>query len=94
MFCCGWIIPTNYPHDHHIHHSNPITILPTIPGALGLREVTMVGLFLVVGVPADVVIADSLIDLVVSYLMPTGVGIIATAYYGKLLAKKDRSSSN
>ena len=54
----------------------------------------MVGLFLVVGVPADVVIADSLIDLVVSYLMPTGVGIIATAYYGKLLAKKDRSSSN
>lgn len=71
-----------------------ITILPTIPGALGLREVTMVGLFLVVGVPADVVIAASLIDRVVSFLMPTGVGIIATAYYGKLIAKKERSPSN
>lgn len=69
-----------------------ITILPTIPGALGLREATMVGLFLVVGVPADVVIAASLIDRVISYLMPTGVGIIATAYYGKLLSKEESPS--
>ena len=70
-----------------------ITILPTIPGALGLREVTMVGLFLVVGVPADVVIAASLIDRVVSYLMPTLVGAVTTAYYGKLLKKMDTNST-
>ena len=70
-----------------------ITILPTIPGALGLREATMVGLFLVVGVPADVVIAASLIDRLVSYLMPTVVGIITTAYYSKLLRENDASSS-
>jgi len=70
-----------------------ITILPTIPGALGLREVTMVGLFLVVGVPADVVIAASLIDRLISYLMPTIVGAITTVYYGKLLNKMDTSSS-
>jgi glycosyltransferase 2 family protein len=70
-----------------------ITILPTIPGALGLREATMVGLFLVVGVPADVVIAASLIDRLVSYVMPTAVGIITTAYYGKLLRENDASSS-
>jgi len=70
-----------------------ITILPTIPGALGLREATMVGLFLVVGVPADVVIAASLIDRLVSYLMPTAVGIVTTAYYGKLLRKNDASST-
>jgi glycosyltransferase 2 family protein len=69
-----------------------ITILPTIPGALGLREVTMVGLFLVVGVPADVVIAASLIDRVVSYLMPTLVGAVTTVYYGKLLKKMDKRS--
>jgi glycosyltransferase 2 family protein len=70
-----------------------ITILPTIPGALGLREATMVGLFLVVGVPADVVIAASLIDRLISYLMPTIVGAFTTAYYGKLLNKMDKSSS-
>jgi uncharacterized protein (TIRG00374 family) len=69
-----------------------ITILPTIPGALGLREVTMVGLFLVIGVPADVVIAASLIDRVVSYLMPTLVGAVTTVYYGKLLKKMDKHS--
>ena len=69
-----------------------ITILPTIPGALGLREVTMVGLFLVIGVPADVVIAASLIDRVVSYLMPTLVGAVTTVYYGKLLKKMDKRS--
>lgn len=68
-----------------------ITILPTIPGALGLREATMVGLFLVVGVPADVVIAASLIDRLVSYLMPTGIGVITTVYYGKLLRKNDEN---
>ncbi len=70
-----------------------ITILPTIPGALGLREATMVGLFFVVGVPADVVIAASLIDRVVSYLMPTVVGAITTVYYGKRLKKMDKNSS-
>ncbi len=70
-----------------------ITILPTIPGALGLREATMVGLFLVVGVPADIVIAASLIDRLISYLMPTIVGAITTVYYGKLLNKMGASSS-
>jgi uncharacterized protein (TIRG00374 family) len=70
-----------------------ITILPTIPGALGLREATMVGLFLVVGVPGDVVIAASLIDRVISYLMPTMVGAITTVYYGKLLKEIDSKAS-
>jgi len=70
-----------------------ITILPTIPGALGLREATMVALFLVVGVPADVVIAASLIDRLISYLMPTIVGAITTVYYGKLLNRMDAGSS-
>ncbi len=70
-----------------------ITILPTIPGALGLREATMVALFLVVGVPADIVLAASLIDRLISYLMPTVVGAITTAYYGKLLNKMDANSS-
>jgi uncharacterized protein (TIRG00374 family) len=71
-----------------------ITILPTIPGALGLREATMVGLFLVVGVPADIVIAASLIDRLVSYLMPTVVGAVTTVYYGKLLKSMGSSPSD
>lgn len=64
-----------------------VTILPTIPGALGLREAIMVALFLVVGVPADVVIAASLIDRLISFLMPTLVGAVTTVYYGRILQK-------
>ncbi len=70
-----------------------VTILPTIPGALGFREIIMVGLFLVVGVPSDVVIAASLIDRLVSYLMPTMVGVVTTVYYGKLLKTLDGDST-
>ena len=70
-----------------------ITILPTIPGALGLREATMVGLFLVVGVSGDIVSAASLIDRIISYLMPTFIGAFTTAYYGKILKEKDTNSS-
>ncbi len=70
-----------------------VTILPTIPGALGLREIIMVGLFLVVGVPSDVVIAASLIDRLVSYLMPTMVGVATTVYYGKLLKTLDTDAT-
>ena len=66
-----------------------ITILPTIPGALGLREGVMVGLFLVFGVPADVVLAACLIDRLVSYVLPTAVGAITTLYYGKMLKKEE-----
>jgi uncharacterized protein (TIRG00374 family) len=54
----------------------------------------MVALFLVVGVPADIVIAASLIDRLVSYLMPTVVGAITTVYYGKLLKNMDSSPSD
>jgi hypothetical protein len=53
----------------------------------------MVGLFLVVGVPADIVLAASLIDRLISYLMPTIVGAITTVYYGKLLNKMEANSS-
>lgn len=60
-----------------------VTILPTIPGAWGIREVVMVALFLPVGVPADVVISVSLLDRVVTYIMPTLIGAITTFYYGK-----------
>jgi glycosyltransferase 2 family protein len=59
-----------------------ISILPTLPAALGIGEATMVALFLVVGVPADVVIAASLINRLVSYVIPTILGGFAAAYYG------------
>jgi uncharacterized protein (TIRG00374 family) len=60
-----------------------VSILPTIPGALGIREGVMVAHFLPVGVPADVVIAVSLLDRVVTYLIPTFIGALTTFYYGK-----------
>jgi uncharacterized protein (TIRG00374 family) len=67
-----------------------ISILPTIPGALGIREGVMVALFLPVGVPADVVISVSLLDRVVTYLIPTFIGAFTTFYYGKKYKNKEK----
>jgi len=60
-----------------------VSILPTLPGALGIREGTMVALFIPVGVPADVVLAASLLDRLVTYIVPTLLGAVTTLYYGK-----------
>jgi len=60
-----------------------VSILPTLPGALGIREGTMVALFLPVGVPAEVVLAVSLLDRLVTFILPTLVGAVTMLYYGK-----------
>ncbi|MGF7118668.1 UPF0104 family protein [Methanobacterium oryzae] len=60
-----------------------VSIIPAIPGSLGIREGTMVALFIPVGVPADVVLAVSLLDRLVTYVMPTFIGAVTTFYYGK-----------
>ena len=70
-----------------------VSILPTIPGALGIREGVMVALFLPVGVPADVVISVSLLDRVVTYLMPTLIGAFTTFYYGRKYRSRKKSSA-
>lgn len=67
-----------------------VTILPSIPGALGIREGVMVALFLPLGVPADVVISVSLLDRVVTYLIPTFIGAVTTFYYGKKYRSEKR----
>jgi len=64
-----------------------VSIIPTIPGALGIREGVMVALFLPLGVPADVVLAVSLLDRLVTYIMPTFIGAITTFYYGRRYKK-------
>jgi len=69
-----------------------ISLLPILPGAWGIREATMVGLFAVVGVPADVVLAASIIDRVASYFTVTFIGAMAALYYGKLI-KTNKSVS-
>ncbi len=67
-----------------------VSILPTIPGSLGIREGVMVALFLPVGISPDVVIAVSLLDRVVSYVIPTCMGAFATFYYGKKYNEKKK----
>jgi len=72
-----------------------VSIIPTIPGALGIREGVMVALFLPVGVPADVVLAVSLLDRLVTYIMPTFIGALTTFYYGKVYRDiKNRSETH
>ncbi len=65
-----------------------VSIIPTLPGALGIREGTMVALFIPVGVPADIVIAVSLLDRVVTYVIPTFIGAVTTFYYGRKYRNK------
>ena len=65
-----------------------ISLLPLLPGAWGIREGTLIGLFAVVGVSADVVMAASLIDRLASYVVPTILGAIAALYYGRKVKNK------
>ena len=65
-----------------------ISLLPLLPGAWGIREATLIGLFAVVGVSADVVLAASLIDRLASYIIPTILGALAALYYGRKVKNK------
>jgi glycosyltransferase 2 family protein len=60
-----------------------ISLLPLLPGAWGIREATLIGLFAVVGVSADIVLSASLIDRIASYILPTVIGALAALYYGR-----------
>jgi hypothetical protein len=68
-----------------------ISLLPLLPGAWGIREATLIALFAVVGVSADVVMAASLIDRLASYIIPTILGALAALYYGRKV--KNRSAN-
>ncbi len=69
-----------------------VSIIPNIPGSLGIREAVMIALFLPVGVSPDIVLAVSLLDRVVSYVIPTSIGALTTFYYGKIYKEKKASS--
>lgn len=69
-----------------------ISLLPLLPGAWGIREATLIALFAVVGVSADVVMAASLIDRLASYIIPTIIGALAALYYGRKVKNKSVDS--
>ncbi len=60
-----------------------ISLLPILPGSLGIRELTLVGLFAVVGISADLVMAASIIDRLASYFVTTLIGAFTALYYSK-----------
>ncbi len=62
-----------------------ISLLPLLPGSLGLREGILVALFAVAGISADHVMAASVIDRLASYISPTFIGFFAAFYYGKII---------
>ena len=69
-----------------------ISLLPLLPGAWGIREATLIGLFAVVGVSADVVMAASIIDRLASYIAPTLIGALAALHYGRKVKNKSNDS--
>ncbi|MCK9150950.1 UPF0104 family protein [Methanobacterium alcaliphilum] len=62
-----------------------ISLLPILPGSLGIREAVLIGLFAVAGISADYVVAASVIDRLASYIAPTLIGAFAAFYYGKII---------
>ncbi|MGB9844323.1 UPF0104 family protein [Methanothermobacter tenebrarum] len=64
-----------------------ISLLPLLPGSLGLREGILVALFAVTGISADYVMAASVIDRLASYITPTFFGFIAAVYYGRIIIR-------
>jgi uncharacterized protein (TIRG00374 family) len=70
-----------------------ISLLPLLPGAWGIREATLIGLFAVVGIGADVVIAASLIDRLASFIAPTILGAVAALYYSRKVKNMKKISS-
>lgn len=71
-----------------------ISLVPLLPGSWGIREATIVALFAVVGVQADVVISASLIDRVASYIAPTFIGAFAALYYGRHIQNSKKAATN
>jgi uncharacterized protein (TIRG00374 family) len=66
-----------------------ISFLPLLPGAWGIREATLIGLFAVIGISADIVMAASIIDRLASYIAPTIIGALAALYYGRKVKNMD-----
>ena len=69
-----------------------IMLIPILPGGWGIREATIVGLFAVVGVGGDVVLAASLIDRFASYIVPTFIGAFIALYYGRYIRDLKKST--
>jgi len=62
-------------------------IIPFLPGGLVLVETSMVGVFVLCGIPLTIAISATLIERAISYILSTIVGAAATSYLGVKLWK-------
>lgn len=62
-----------------------ISVLPVIPGALGVREGVMVVLLGVVGIGASFTVSAMLIERLSSFFISSVVGILLSVFYGARL---------
>lgn len=72
-----------------------VSLLPLLPGALGMWEWIGTGLFTYFGVPFEVAVAMVLIDRVFFYWTPIGVGVVSSFFVGlNIRGYIDESDSN
>ncbi|MGZ4857487.1 MAG: UPF0104 family protein [Methanobacteriaceae archaeon] len=61
--------------------ANIIGILSALPGGIGSIELSLIGLFLLFGIPSTIGASIALVDRLASFWVVTALGIIFSAYY-------------
>jgi uncharacterized protein (TIRG00374 family) len=61
--------------------STLIGMIPLLPGGLGATEITMVGLFTMVGIDRGIALSITMIERIISFWMPICIGLALLPYY-------------
>lgn len=67
-----------------------LSFLPLLPGSLGITEIIKITLFVSVGITANYVLAASALERLVSYILPTVLGMIAAIYYTRFISRNHK----
>ena len=65
-----------------------VGIVSVIPGGAGIIEGVNSGVYVLLGIDKEVAVTATLLDRLISYWIPTGVGALVTTHFGAKLRRK------